>query len=222
MFESKKCVGCNEPIKKDFEFCPSCGTRLKDSDEEFGMLGRNDQVKNEANPLSNSMFGGLAGGVLGKMIGSTMKMLEKELQKEMQGSQEGKMPGTKFELFVNGKRVDPKNIKVTKQPAHKLNDKTKKTPSIALPDNKLKKFSKLPQEEPETNLRRLADSLIYEIELPGVKAEKDISIKVIEGTIEVKAEAKDKSYLKTISVGLPITNYEFSKELLVLELETKH
>ena len=57
MFESKKCVGCNEPIKKDFEFCPSCGTRLKDSDEEFGMLGRNDQVKMKQTPCQIQCLG---------------------------------------------------------------------------------------------------------------------------------------------------------------------
>lgn len=227
MFEGKKCVDCNETIKKDFEFCPSCGNRLKNSDDSFGMLGRNDRVTDEQNNPARSLLGGLAGGVLGKMLGSTMRILEKELQKEMQNPQQRKTPNTKFELFVNGKKIDPKNIKVTKQPAHQLNEKGQKTqsqsqPSIALPENKLKKFSKLPQEEPDTNLRRLADSIIYEIELPGVKSESDISVRTIENTIEVRAESKDKAYLKTISVGLPVINYEFSEELLTLELEAKN
>jgi HSP20 family molecular chaperone IbpA len=221
MFESKKCSKCNEKTKKDFEFCPSCGHRLKNSDNEFGLLGRNDQLKDETESL-NPLLGGLAGGVLGKMLGNTMRILEREMQKELQNPSERKMPNTKFELFVNGKKIDPKNIKVTKQPAHKLNEKGQKTQSIVLPENKLKKFSQLPLEEPETNLRRLSDSLIYEIDLPGVKSEKDLSIKTVENTIEIKAESKEKAYLKTINIGLPVMSYEFSKELLTLELEAKH
>lgn len=212
MFDKKKCPKCRESIKESFEFCPSCGNRLKNTDEDFGMLGRNDKI--EQNNLTGFPFGG---GIFEKMLGTTMKMLEKELQKGAQENSNGIKPN--FELFINGKRIDPKNIKVTKHPIQKNQKQIQKRKAKTLPMNEIKDFSKLPQEEPKTNIRRIADSVIYEIELPGVNSEKEITILNLGGSVEVRAASKIKAYTKTISTGLPIIDYAFSEGMLVLEFE---
>lgn len=215
MFNKEKCPRCNHSVKSSFEFCPSCGKQLKDSDENFGILGRNDNIGQER---ADPFMSGLTGGMLGKMLGSTLKLLEKELQREMM---QNKPKNANFELFINGKKIDPKNIKVTHNP-QKKQQQAKQSRLVKLPDNALKDFKNLPQEEPKTNIRRLSDSIIYEIEMPGVKSEKDISIKQIGNSLEIRATAKNKAYLKTITVNLGILNYEFNENQLVLELEAKN
>lgn len=219
MFNSKKCPHCNEKIKEIFDFCPSCGKQLKKREDDWGMLGKNDLIEERDN-FAQMPFGGIAGGLLGKMLGSTMKMLEKELQRSIQNN--NNTENKNFELFINGKRIDPRNIKVTKQRIQKIPQQmNKKQKTIFLPNNLLENFSMLPQKEPETSIRRLADSIVYEIKLPGVKKEENLSIRRIGESIEIKAIAKDKAYIKTITINLPIIGYEFSKESLILELENK-
>jgi hypothetical protein len=222
MFNTKKCPRCSELIKSSFDFCPNCGKQLrKQNKEDWGMLGKDDLMEN-SDPFSNSIFGGITGGILGKMLGTTMKMLEKELQKEIQNPQSNSL-NSNFELFINGKKINPKNIKVSKRNSNQQPKKShQQTKQITLPENKLKNFAELPKEEPKTIVRRLSDKIIYQIEIPGVKSERDISIRTISETIEIRAITKNKAYEKTISIGLPIINYIFEKDLLILELEAKN
>mgnify|MGYP000572009616 CR=1 FL=1 len=148
-------------------------------------------------------------------------VLEKEIQKEQQDMNNQNPANKNFELFINGKKVNPKNIQVTRQPIQQ-NYQPQKRKAINLPQNKLKKFKDLVQEEPQTEIRRLSDLIIYEIKLPGVKTDEDISIQNLAGSIEIKAISKDKAYFKTITINLPITGYSFEKENLILELEAKN
>ena len=85
MFSKKKCKKCGNKVSESYSFCPACGTKM-DSDENWGMLGRNDFFE-ETDPLK--LFGG---GMLGKMLTSAMRMLEKEMQTEMK--QQRETPGT--------------------------------------------------------------------------------------------------------------------------------
>ena len=209
MFRKKKCVKCKGKINEKYEFCPHCGKPTGKS-ENWGLLGKEDTI-DEFEQFSNSLFGG---GILGKMFGRTMKMLEKELQKELKNS--NNFQKTNFELIINGKRVDPKNIQVSQQ-------LVQKTPEVKIPkrsfsDGNLKRISKLPKKEPLTNIRRLSDRVIYEINMPDVKSMRDISIAKLENSIEIKAVAEDKAYFKVIPINLPIINYKFLDEKLVLEL----
>ena len=84
-----------------------------------------------------------------------------------------------------------------------------------------KRFSKLSKKEPKTNVRRLSDKVIYEIEIPKVDSLKDISIIKLENSIEIKAIGKDEAYFKRISINFPIINYIFSQERLILEFGIK-
>lgn len=221
MFGSKKCPRCNKEIKESFGFCPNCGKQLKSQKEDWGILGKNDFLE-EHKDFQNNFFGGITGNMLEKMLGSTVKMLEKEFQKETKKFSEVPETNAKFELFINGRRISPRNIHVTRSTPQEKTENQQQIKKIYLPYNKLKKFSELPQEEPATNIRRLADIIIYEINLPGVKTEKEISIQQIGEVIEIKAIAKTKAYMKTITLNLPIAGYKFSRERLILELEVKN
>lgn len=219
MFKKKSCARCGKKVSDKFNFCPSCGSNLANSNEDWGMLGKDDNIP-EQDPFSSPFMGGFNSKMLNKMLGGAMKMLEKELEREMKDSRK-----TNFELYINGKRIDPDKITVTKKPLGNLltksvSQKMKKI-SSDLSKEALKKFLKLPKKEPSTNVRRLSNKVIYEIEVPGVKSIKDVSIVKLENSIEIKAIAKDKAYKKLIPIDLPLRGYKLEEEKLVLELGFK-
>jgi len=211
MFDKKSCKKCGKKMGKGSMFCSNCGIRLDKMDNDWGMLGEHDET-NEFEQFSRNMLGGVGGNMLGKMFEGAMRMLEKEMQKEMKSIKTN--PKTDIRLFINGKRINLNNSDVQEQKSKKQRRKP-----IELPSRILKNFSKLPKEEPKTNMRRLSDRVVYEIKIPGVKSQENISITALENSIEIKASAKDKAYFKLIPINLPIINYDFSDENLILEFE---
>jgi len=210
MFGKKECNNCGEKISEKYTFCPYCGnSSTKKSKEDFGMLGENDLTK-DITSFSNSIFGGMGTKIIGKMFENAMRILEKEMKKEMERNGQEEIPKTSFQLFVNGQKIN--NIE------NQNNVKVKQKKEIAkFPKNILKSFSSLPQKDPKTNIRRFSDKVVYEINLPGVKSLKDISITKLETNVEVKAISKNKAYQKMIPINFPITDYNLSKGKLVLE-----
>jgi len=165
------------------------------------------------------------------IFNSLMKNMSKEVNEELSKNhfQQEENPNNKrikregisisISTFGNG----PPKIKVTQ-----LGNKPKKIEEIkekikpeTFTKEKIKKFTSLKREEPKTNIRRLSDKMIYEIEMPGVKSLEDVSIIRLENSIEIKAISKSKAYSKIIPLNLPITNYDLSEGKLVLELAIK-
>jgi HSP20 family molecular chaperone IbpA len=145
--------------------------------------------------------------MIGKMLNQTMKMLEKEMTKET--SQDKK---THLKIMINGKEIP-------RQEKAKLKAPVKIMP-IEFSVESQKKFSKLKKTEPKTNLKRLGDKIIYELETPGVESIKDISIIRLEKGLEVRAVSKNKAYQKAIKIDLPLTKYQLLDGIISLELET--
>ena len=88
MFKKNHCNRCKKELKKDFEFCPYCGTP-QNANNNWGMLGRNDflEAPIQSNDPFSQLLPGLNGGILNKMLGNAMKMIEKEFQREMHQNQ---------------------------------------------------------------------------------------------------------------------------------------
>jgi HSP20 family molecular chaperone IbpA len=223
MFGKKICQRCKEKVSNKYSFCPHCGNLFgKKKEDGYGMLGIDDEMELQQNPFE-VLLGGMGSSVLNKMFGGAVKMLEKELEKEFKNqNQNQNMPQrTNFEIIINGKRINPENIKFTQRIIEPEN-KPKKKATPKMSTESLKKISKLPKKEPSTNIRRLANKIIYELDIPGVKSMEDISITRLENSIEVKAVAESKAYSKIIPINLPITNYELSDGKLILELDAKN
>ena len=221
MFKKELCKKCGKKLNSKHNFCPSCGTPINSNNQNWGMLGKNDYIleQDSFGGLSHNLFGGISGKMFNKMLGGAMKMLENEMKKEI--NNKDKQLKTNFELYVNGKKISPENIKVTRNPMSKKQEK-KTNPQIFLPSGNLKKFSTLPRQEPTTNIRRLSDKVIYEINVPGVKSIKDIQIVKLENSIEIKAVAENQAYNKIIAIDLPIQKYKLDKEKIILELGVKN
>ena len=120
--------------------------------------------------------------------------------------------------MINGKEINLNNgMEEVVNP--EKNEKSKGIKFKKFSEEQAKTFSKLPKKEPKTDLKRIADKISYEIEIPGVESFEDVSVLPLENTIEIKAITKEKAYSKSIPLNLPIVNYGFSKGLLVLEFQ---
>ncbi len=218
MFKKKKCKKCGKNVEDKYGFCPYCGNPVHNSQEDFGMLGKNDFI-----PFGNDIR--LPMG-MNKIFSSLVKNLGKELNKELSNmnnevkkSPKGvKKNGISIRISTMGN--NPPEIKIDSFGNDKPTKKkiVREMPQKNLSIKNLKKLSGLPKEEPLTNVKRLSDKVIYEIEIPGVKSIEDISIIKLENSIEIKALTKNKVYAKLIPINLPITNYNLEKGKLVLEL----
>lgn len=214
MFNKKACPRCKEKISSKFDYCPYCGISTGKPQEDWGLLGKKD-IDEDIDVLSRTFFDGAGGKMFNKILGNTLKMLEKEMKKNIiPKSDEIK---TNFELYINGKKISPEKIRIKETPFTQKPVKNKSN-SIHFDSENTRKFINLPKKEPATNVRRLANKVIYEIDVPGVESIKDISIAKLENGLEIKAVAKDKAYKKNISIDLPLMRYKLSNQKLVLEL----
>ncbi|MBT7706569.1 hypothetical protein HN747_03915 [archaeon] len=201
---NKQCIGCGEKIKKKFDFCPWCGYSFKNRNEKqnFGMLGKNDS--NTANPFGPELklpFG------MNKILNSLLKQVEGELQNINGGN--GAPKGFKIKLSTGMPQMPQEEKAQAKQPQI-IEEKVSK--------EEQKRRSKLPLEETSSTVKRLGDSIIYEIRAPGVKAKEDIAIINLEEGIQIKVYTKDKCYTKTIPLNIEISKISIKRDTLLVEM----
>jgi len=216
MFNKNTCQSCGKKIKDSFNFCPNCGGKTKK--ENLGLLGEQDTLNTHQPLLLPGPKPGILDSLIGKMVNSAFGAVEKELSKEMQKDLNNmmNMPKQNFQLMINGKKIDPASLGFG-EPEKK--EKPIRVNRI-LTDKKRKEIAALPKKDPKTNVRRLSDKIIYEMDVPGVKTLEDVSINQLENSIEIKALANKKAYEKIIQVGMPIKRYFLSSGKLTLELAT--
>lgn len=187
----------------------------------FGMLGKNDFM-----PLANEIKLPMGFNALfNSLVKNLSKEFDAQLKENMkeQNSGKAKKDGISISIstFGNGApriKVSPMGNQQKEEPEQST-EKIKKNVFTA---EKIKRFSELKREEPKTNIRRLSNKIIYEIEMPDVKSAEDVSIIKLENSIEIKAIGKKKAYAKIIPINLPIKNYNLSEGKLTLELSIKN
>ncbi len=213
MFKKRICQKCNKKISEDYQFCPHCGSADENFDDgQWGMLGREDSISQnnfQLPPGFNMIFNSLMKN-LGKQLGNMQNESQKNLDNDF------KKRGISISISSSGN--NPPRIKVNSPENTKK--QILKVPGQFSNANS-KRFSQLLKKEPKTNIRRLSNKVIYEIEIPDVKSLKDVSIIKLESSIEIKAIGKNYAYFKKIPINLPLINYIFSDEKLTLELGVK-
>jgi HSP20 family molecular chaperone IbpA len=222
MFKKKKCEKCGKKIEEKYSFCPYCGNK-EDSENEtdFGMLGKNDFM-----PLTDEIKLPMGFNALfNSLVKNLSKEFDAQLKENMKEQNSGKTKKDGISISISTFGNGAPRIKVSpmgnpqKAEPEKSTEKIKKNVFTA---EKIKKFSELKREEPKTNIRRLSNKIIYEIEMPDVKSAEDVSIAKLENSIEIKAIGKKKAYAKIIPISLPIKNYNLSEGKLTLELSIKN
>ncbi len=215
MFKKNKCSNCGEKISKNFEFCPHCGVEINErgNKEDYGILGKNDF---EEMGIKLPMGLNMMLKPLMKELSKQMAQLDKEIRNE-QGKNLN-VPNARFSIHFATPGQKPMRIDGVNN-AGRVAEKSPKRilqlPKIS--SNNLKKIKALKKSEPETNVRRFADKIVYEINLPGVGYLENINISKLENAVEIKAFSDEELFVKEIEVDLPLLNYGFEKENLVLE-----
>jgi len=200
----KKCPSCAKKVAKSFSYCPHCGVsfKAKEDRENFGMLGRNDnEVVQEELKLP---FG------IEKIMGSLVKQLEKQIgnvdMKDMQG-----MPKN---INIRIARGVPQMGQVVRRVPQKRED------VAVVSDEENERRMGLPKIEVDAKIRRLANSIIYEIETPGVQDKKDIVVTELATGLEIKAYSKNECYVKFIPLKVEVVEYYVDKEKVFVELKS--
>lgn len=237
----KRCSRCNNKVDRSFDYCPHCANPMKNKREEYGLLGKSDNLGELNNEFNSPIIGsGIGNSLFEKMFTSAMKMVEKELQKAQ--IEEGKIKQennikpnpqnqhihSNFELFINGKKVNlPSNIagiQIEQMPqgnhtAKANSNKKAKAPVIS--EELLAKSSKLPRKEAKTRLARTADRVIYELDTPGIESLNNVLVNQLENSIEVKVYTDKVVFFKTLQVKLPLMQYSIKENLLILEFKAQ-
>jgi HSP20 family molecular chaperone IbpA len=204
MFEKRKCPACGKKVEEKFSYCPYCGASLE-SEEEF----------EEFRPFR------------------IFEDIDKEFERidKMFGKSFFKFP--KFErgggisiTIQSGTGMEPKIEVKTSGEYKKLEPEIKRRlgvkPAIEEVEEEIeKKPRRIPKvtEEPEAKIEKIGNKQRIEIKLPDVKSEKDIEVKDLEQSIEVKAFAGDKAYFKLLPIVGTVTKKEFKNGILKIEVE---
>jgi HSP20 family molecular chaperone IbpA len=218
MFKKKICANCKEKMKESYSFCPECGHKDGEKKEaDYGMLGTNDLSQETPMQIKLPMGLNMIFNSLMKNLNAEMQNMNQDMTKELNKQKMPKMNG--ISISISSGKNTPPQIKMQ-------NPKEAKTPKIlhkskSFSEKSKKNFIKTEKEEPKTNIRRLGDKVIYELELPGIKSLDEVSFVKLENSIEIKAATKKNAYEKIIQIGMPISHYSLEDEKLILELEAK-
>ncbi|MBS3073768.1 zinc ribbon domain-containing protein [Candidatus Pacearchaeota archaeon] len=225
IFHKKIKCRCGKKVRKDYLFCPWCGTDLK------FQIKHKEEFEKQIKPLTDTlpfplknMFNSLA-----DELERGFRDFDKELEKELEQAQKeqekvekelGKNPSINISIrkISNGQPV------IQVQQIGKAPEKEIKLPTAReriLTKNEEDKYSKLPRKEPVTKVRRFSDRILYELSMPEVKDQKDLIINKLQDSIEIKAFTEKRVYSKVIPVSLPIKSYKLEKGKLILELKVQ-
>jgi len=192
MFEKKVCRSCREKIKDSWDFCPYCGRRIsKTRDGFFGDIDREfERMDKLFEDSKPSVF----------RIKPVIK-------------------GTGITITVHtGRDMEPK-INVRRLGGHRKIEPQMNRLAVGPAGSESARSGHL-AEEPKTEIKRSGNRQSVIIHLPDVKDERDVEIKILEQSIEVRAYSKDKSYFKLIPIQrASYVNKEFRNGILRLDIE---
>jgi len=160
------------------------------------MLGRDDSARRAQEDLK------LPFGVE-KIMNSLIGQLEKQM-----GS-----------MDFDGEGM-PKGIKIRVARGPQANNVAKK--KIRMPEISEQESERrigLPKVEVESKVRRLADTIVYEIETPGVRRNEDVVLTELASGIEIKAYSKDKCYVKFIPLKVEVLGWKVDRDRVMVEIK---
>ncbi len=231
-----KCGRCGNDAKEGWTYCPKCGNPLRRRDVFSDMFDRMRREMKEMDRVFEkdmqffdispffrqqkprgsgftiriTRAGGKEPKVSVKTFGNVDNNVRRELSEELGEMGVPKQPKPEKREHKEGllRRMIPAGGQAEPREAHKeaLEKEEHREPRST--------------EEPECEVRPLEDRVVVEIKLPGAK-EKDIRIKELESSVEVKAMVKDKAYFKILTKpeNRRITGKSFSKGVLKVEFQ---
>ncbi len=200
----KKCSSCAKKVERKFSYCPHCGASFKavQENEDFGMIGREDSGENIVEEIKLP-FG------IEKIMNSLIKQLGKQMESADFGNIQGMPKGIKIRV---ARGPLPMGQIAQQQP-----EARRQAPIISAQEEERRVH--LPKVECKSKVKRIADTIIYEIEAPGVSSKQDVVITELASGIEIKVYSKDKCYVKFIPLKVEVLDYRVKKDNVVIELK---
>jgi hypothetical protein len=195
------CPQCRSKLKESYDFCPYCGLDIRNperDERDYGMLGKNETGA----PLAGGV--GMGAGISDKILNSLVGSLMKALESQMRGVEMSP------EVQANGN-----GITIRVGPAQ--GKKASQTKKRVVTDEQVKRMTNLPRAEAKTDVRRLSDRVVYEIKAPGITSVEDVFVSKVESGYEVKAIGKNKVYINSLQIDLPLKSYAVTDKGLTVE-----
>lgn len=212
-----KCKRCNNEIKENWSFCPVCGTPKSDI---------------EAMPIKFNFsegplkFNFTEGMDFDEDFEEVFSEAVKEVDKILKTMG---FPGSMNITVKTNRPVQTTNkpLRITNKPVRIIN---RQLQAQARPQASVKKqirHIEQPQrivktaEEPETKMQTAGNTLSIEVKVPGVTSLRDILIKKLKESIEIRAYAGDKLYFKVIPIAetADVVEKKFVNGILALEIQ---
>jgi hypothetical protein len=210
-FKKKKgvsCPNCESKVDKKYSFCPYCGTSMLTQESEmrnYGLLGKNDSVDKMEQKFTPT------NSILDKVFETAMSSLMKTMEKEMKRSMT-QMDNAEITPMPNG-------IKIRIGPAQPQKKTAAKPKQIKnnITTEQMKRLNSLPKIPAKTNIRRLSDKVLYELATPGLDSAEDVIVSKLEQGYEIKAIGKNKVYVNSIPLELPLKGFFIDSDRLTVE-----
>lgn len=223
-----RCPNCGKDIEKGWNYCPNCGARFR---------------RDFFSSLFDRMF-----SRMDRELGEMNRLMEKNIEALdispfFRQMEEMKPRGSGFSIRIRGIGGSPPRVsvrtfgdvdrgKVREQIKRQLGtlgfEREEKPIGYVKKPLGMERIKQLQEsltgepksvEEPRTDVKRLGNRVVVDLEMPGVKSLDDINIRELESSLEVKATAGDKAYFKILTKPgqFRLTNRSFSRGVLHLE-----
>ncbi len=176
----------------------------------YGILGRFDGEDVEA----PENFG-ITDKIINSLINNLMKNLDKQFR-EMDRSIAREIERTEIKSFPNGVK-----IKIGYPATEKQRPKTNSILKKQLTPEQIQKMSSLPRAIAKSSMKRLSDSITYELMTPGVESVQDVFISKLEEGYEIKAIGSKKVYVNSLPLNLPLKKLSLLDNKLLVEFKTE-
>lgn len=197
-----RCPNCSADVDRKWVYCPGCGLRMRSMDSflafpsfDFSDIDREMERmrKRMVSDMKKALTEGPSGSGFSISISSS-RGKEPKVEVRTFGDYKGRE-----EEILRGTGISRKSID-KEQPKRKI-------PEIT--------------EEPKHEVKRIGNRLVFTAKLQGVKDIRDVDVRALEESIEVRAYAENKAYFTLFPVprGAKIVNRTFGNEELVIEVE---
>lgn len=214
-----KCRKCGNAVDSAWQFCPSCGSPLRRTDDFSDAFERMEQEMKGMNKAFERNFEVID---LSPMFPKNMKPMRGSGFSIKITQAGGGKPKFDVQTFgdVNRKEIESEASKLGFRDRLSRAFKAGGQEPAERHEGRVCFEKAKTTAEPETCVRNVAGKIVAEVKLPGVKRTEDIEIRALDSSIEIKALAGDKAYFKILTKPpqAKVARREFRKGLLVIEL----
>jgi len=187
------CPICGTKIEKEWSFCPRCGARISGDFFEEIMA----HMRKELAEMSKLM------DIRDKDIEAfDLSPWFKNMDKKKVVLSNPKGSGFSIKIIQSGGKEPEVSVRTFGDVDKEKLKKEMSGMSYSSGESKGQKVmikESMKTEEPKTSVTRSSSKVIVNMEMPGVKSDRDIEVSELESSVEVKALAGDKAYFKILT-----------------------